>query len=232
MVGVDTATDTFEESLDSVDSAEPYVRKAAGIAQHLHHARVQVAHLLLAIALTRNGAGLLDQYRLAPQDVRESCWRHLEKEPFIPDQPIDITPSDELNALLRHAASFASRSVLQAEHILRAITDVKLLGQFASLLQKAPQPTDTHEVVSEIRKRLCDEFPNINNRLVSIESAQFAAGGKIDLLQETVGSGNSDGNLHTAADRLKKRMTNVKSWVVLTGAIVTTALVVHIILTK
>jgi len=215
-----------------VDTAEPYVRKATALARELHHQRVHVAHLLLAISLTRSGTNLFDQHKLVVKDVRESCWRQLEKEPFTLEPPVDATPSDELNLLLRHAASFSNGGTLQIDHLLRAITDVKLLGKFASLIQKAPQPGDTHEVVSRIVKRLDIELPEINRRLGLIENSQGVAISNIDALQGNVGTGSSDGNLHTAADRLKKRMTIVKSWVIGAAATIMAALVVHIILTR
>src|SRR5262245_52779909 len=144
MVGIDSEHGSDEP----IDDAEHYVRKATVLAQQLHHQRVQIANLLLAIALMSRGADIFDRYTLVLKDVRESCWRQLEKEPFTLEPPLEVTPADELNLLLRHAASFANRGTLQTDHILRAITDVRLVGQFAPLIQKAPQPGDTHEIVS------------------------------------------------------------------------------------
>jgi hypothetical protein len=228
MVGMDN--DFGRE--EPVDAAEPHVRKAMALAQQLHHQRAHVAHLLLAIALTRYGADLFDRHKLVVKDVRESCWRQLEKEAFTLDPPLEVMPDDGFNQLLIYAANFANRGTLQSDHILRALTDVKLVTQFASLIQKAPQPGDTHEIVSRTKVQLDEELPEIKGRLDRIETTQVVTMKKIDVLQENVGDGNSDGNLHTAADRLKKRMTNVKTWLLIASAIIITALIVHIILTR
>jgi hypothetical protein len=228
MVGMGIGSDGEEP----VDAAEPYVRKAKALAQQLHHQRIHVTHVLLAISLTRFGTNLFDQLTLVVEDVRESCWRQLEKEPFTLEPPVDATPSDDLNLLLRHAATFSHGGTLQSDHLLRAITDVKLVGKFGPLIQKAPQPGDTHEIVFQTKVQLDEELPEIKGRLDRIEATQVVTMKKVDVLQENVGTGNSDGNLHTAADRLKKRMTIVKTQLLIASAIIITALIVHIILTR
>lgn len=211
-------------------TAEPFVRQAEKLAANLHHKDLRIAHLLLAIAMTGRAEAELSTVGLEAENVRRCCWRSLEEIRPEPDPVTEVLPSGEINRLFGHAAAFSNGQELQVRHILRAVSDVKFVGQFGSLIRvPEPRAEDIDAKMSAIKAQLDTELSEIRTRLDRLDVQQNATNQALGALQQNVGSGSSDGNLHVAADRLKKRMTNVKTWVVLSAAVVITALLVHII---
>jgi len=197
-------------------SAEPFMRKAERIALQLHHPDLRIAHLLLAIALSRRAEEYLTIHGLKADVVRRCCWRALEG--IVPggDVSNDVLPSPEVNDLLAHASVFSNGQELQVTHILRAINDAKLVGQFGSLIRNPePRPEEMDVKVSAIKACLDNELPDISRRLDTIDAQQGALTTQMLALQGNVGSGVREGNLHGAMTALRTYTTTLKYIVII-----------------
>jgi hypothetical protein len=189
------------------------------MALQLHHKELRIAHLLLAIALTARTANQLTCHGLDRDVIRRCCWRALEAVTPEPNEVPDVTPSAEINELYGHAATFSNGKELEIDHILRAINDVKLVGQFGQLIRNpVPRPEDINAQISEIREQLDKELPEIENRVAEIGDEQDALHKKIDTLQESIGGSGREGSLHRSMDVLRSYTTTLK-YIVIVSAV-------------
>ncbi|MFZ2886471.1 MAG: hypothetical protein WA021_01480 [Minisyncoccia bacterium] len=110
------------------------------------------------------------------------------------------------------------------------MSDAKLAGVFAPLTTlTTPGPQDTHAEISSIKEQLNKELPAMRSELDRIGLALDNVHKQLGLVNINIGAKGADGDLHTMADRLKKRMTNVKVWVVGGLAVLLTAMLFHIL---
>jgi hypothetical protein len=202
-------------------SAAPFRRKAAEIANQLHHPDVRIAHLLLAIALSRRAEEYLTIHGLKADVVRRCCWRALEGIVPVDDMandPNDLLSSTEVNDLLLHASTFSNGQELQVTHVLRAVTDAKLVGQLGSLVRNPePRPEEMDVKVSAIKACLDKELPDIARRLDTMETQHGTFAAQMLDLRGNVGSGVREGDLHKAMTGLRTYTTTLKYIVIISA---------------
>ena len=134
------------------------------------------------------------------------------------DDPNDLLSSTEVNDLLLHASTFSNGQALQVTHVLRAVTDAKLVGQFGSLVRNPePRPEEMDVKVSAIKACLDKELPDISRRLDTMETQHGVFAAQMLDLRGNVGSGVREGNLHKAMTGLRTYTTTLKYIVIISA---------------
>jgi ATP-dependent Clp protease ATP-binding subunit ClpA len=179
-------TEIGSETVVTSDSnrASQVLNEGQSLAALLRHKEYMVAHLLLAISRSVDGAQELLKWDVKADNVNLLCWKALEREPILKSSGLDqgdpsgkATVSTDIMEVHRRAGIIAAEkkhATLEFGDLVEAIVASRISPRFVHLY--AAEPADAiiaqiRDNVKSIKLRIEQEFPSIHLRLDTLQNS-------------------------------------------------------------